>query len=98
MPRKLTVREKELETLAHRAGELLRKDGIWVLPEAIDERKDGRIALSMSMFPRDWIKEHDNSLPTQTILRLREAGQRASSWKHYEIPEGELEDNPFATK
>lgn len=92
MPKKLTGRERELEALAHRISEILRKEGIWVLPDSIVERKEGKISVSVTIFPKSWIQKHDDNLPIQTILRIGHV------WKLYQIPESELESNPYAKR
>lgn len=90
--KKLTGREKELDVLAHKVCETLRKEGIWVLPVSIIERKDGRISVSVTVFPKSWIQKHNNNLPIQTILRI------GHSWKLYQIPEAELQESPFTKR
>ena len=90
--RKLTGREKELEMLIHRIGEILRKEGIWVLPNSIIEKKEGRISVVMTVFPLDWIEKHGGNVPIQTILTI---GQ---GFKHYQIPELELKNTSFVKR
>ena len=98
MSRQLTAREKQLETLVHKIGEFSRKEGIWILPERIREKRDGKISFHMTIFPLKWIQEHDNNLPTKTILAIRQAGERLDAYKYYEIPEDELESIPFTKR
>lgn len=90
--RRLTGREKELEMLIHRIGEILRKEGIWALPDSIIEKEQGKIRVVMTVFPLNWIQKHDGKMPTQTVLNI---GQ---GFKFYRVPEAELENTPFVKR
>jgi len=96
--RKLTSREKELEMLAHRIGETLRKEGIWVLPDSIIEKEEGRIKVVMTVFPLDWIQKHGDNVPIQTILTIGHPKEVKPGYKLYQIPEAELENTSFVKR
>lgn len=96
--RKLTGREKELEMLVHRIGEILRKEGIWVLPNSIIEKKEGRIGVAMTVFPLDWIQKHGGKIPIQTILTISHPKEVKPGYKLYQIPEAELENTSFVKR
>lgn len=91
MPRKLTAKERGLEILVHRMSELLRREGIWVLPHSVTE-KEGRISVIMEVFSESWIRKHNGQLPIQTVLKIGKAVTP------YVIPEAELEELPFAKR
>jgi len=96
--RKLTGREKELEVLVHRIGEVLRKEGIWVLPDSIIEKKEGKIEVVMTVFPLDWIQKHSDKVPIQTILTISDPKGVGPGYKLYQIPEAELENTSFVKR
>ncbi|MBA7710283.1 hypothetical protein ES703_119223 [subsurface metagenome] len=96
--RKLTGREKELETLVHRIGEILRKEGIWVLPDSIVEKEEGRIRVVMTVFPLDWIQKHGGKIPIETILTISHPKGVGIGHKLYQIPEAELENTSFVKR
>ena len=83
------MNDKEVQILIDTIGGLLRQSGIWVLPEAITELKDGILKIDLKMFPKHII-EKDNKIPTQTLLRTKYKGEE-SRYCLYKIPKTELE-------
>lgn len=96
--RKLTARERELETLIHRIGEILRKEGIWVLPNSIVEKKEGIIGIAMTIFPLSWIQKHAGNIPIQTVLKIAHPKGGEYAYKLYRIPEAELKSSSFVKR
>lgn len=90
-----TASQKEKIVLIAKASELLRKEGIWALPDFYEDLKDGTIKISLRVWPLLLIEKRKGKAPTKTIVKFTEGKKKKEGWMLYEIPESELGSYKF---
>lgn len=98
MKKQPSAKEKEKIALISKASELLRKEGIWALPESYEDLEDGMIKIGLRIWPLRLLEKGKGKVPVQTIVKFTQGKEKKESWMYYKIPESELENYNFIEK
>lgn len=85
-----TASQKGEIALISKASELLRKGGIWALPDSYEDMKDGVIKIGLRVWPLRLIEKRKGKAPTATIVKFTEGKEKKQGWMSYKIPDSEL--------